>query len=401
MPRLLAPRLLAVCTLPPWPVRDGYSLRVANLLQGLAGRWDVTLLAPGGGVPGVADWAPLAVSGPGVSYPWRFDDRPLAAAIGAAARVRPPDRALVWPGAEAAWLAVPGRPPAVLDMIDCNPLEFARAARAAPGWRDRARNATEAAVAARHARRAVRGFGATACVREADAAWLARLGGRPVHVMPNGVALPDRPMPEDARPTVVFAGTLDYAPNVDAVAFMARDVWPRVRGMAPGARWVIAGRRPVAAIGALHGRDGIEVRPDVADMAAEVGAGWVAVAPMRTGVGLKNKVLEAWACARPVVLTPMATNGLRMPPGHEALVQAGGAGIADAVVGLLRDGAARARLGDAGDGGARLHLGGGRGADGRAAAGWDVIGCPRASDEPPAGIVGPHGLPQLVFVKFP
>ena len=197
------------------------------------------------------------------------------------------------------------------------------------------------------ARRAVRGFGATVCVGEADAAWMARLGGCPVHVVPNGVDVPEQATPEDPRPTVVFAGTLDYAPNADAVAFIARDIWPIVRAAVPGARWVVVGRRPGAGIRALHGCDGIEVRPDVPDMAAELQAAWVALAPMRAGVGLKNKVLEAWACARPVVLTPLAMNGLVLPPGHGGLVQAGALGLADAVVALLRDGVARKRLGQA------------------------------------------------------
>lgn len=86
---------------------------------------------------------------------------------------------------------------------------------------------------------------------------------------------------------------------------------------------------------------------DVDDMASELQAAWVAVAPMRAGVGLKNKVLEAWACARPVVLTPLAMNGLTLPPDHAGLVQAGAAGIADAVAMLLGDGAAREELGRA------------------------------------------------------
>ncbi len=343
------PRLFAVCTLPPWPIGDGYSLRVANLLQRLAARWEVTLLAPlgprGEALPGTAERVPLTLAGAGLSYPWRFDNAPLIAAIGRCVAARP-DRALVWPGAEAAWLASAARVPAVLDMIDCNVLEFVSNFRDARGL-DRARDAKEAVIAAVHARRAVRGFGVTACVGERDAAWMARLGGRGVEVIPNGVALPDLLGPEHAAPTVVFVGTLDYPPNVDAVAFAAASVWPMIRAAVPEARWVIAGRRPVAAIRALDGRDGVEVRAEVLDMAAELQAAWVAIAPMRTGVGLKNKVLEAWACARPVVLTPLAMNGLTLPPGHAGLVQATVDGMAGAVVRLLRDRPARERLGDA------------------------------------------------------
>lgn len=338
-------RLLAIGTLPLWPIRDGYSLRAANLLAVLARRWEITLLAPGGTPPGVIEHMPLVLAGGGSSYPWRFDNGPLIAAIERCVAARP-DRALVWPGAESAWLASRAWVPAVLDMIDCNPLEFGRAAWAA-GGRDRAWNLREAVVAAVHARRAVRGFGTTTCVGEADAAWLSRLGGRAVAMVPNGVALPSAAVPEYPCATVVFAGTLDYPPNMDAVAFIAAEIWPRIRAAVPGARWVIAGRRPVAAIRSLDGRDGVDIRADVADMAVELQSAWVALAPMRTGVGLKNKVLEAWACARPAVLTPMAMNGLRVPPGHARLVQAGAQELAQAAIALLRDRAARHRLGGA------------------------------------------------------
>jgi glycosyltransferase involved in cell wall biosynthesis len=336
-------RLLAIGALPLWPIRDGYSLRAANILAVLARRWEITLLAPGATPPGVIEHVPLVLAGEGSSYPWRFDNAPLIAAIARCVAARP-DRALVWPGAESAWLASRARVPAVLDMIDCNPLEFGRAAWAG-GGRDRVWNLREAVTAAVHARRAVRGFGATACVAGADAAWMSRLGGRTVAMVPNGVALPSGAAPEHPCPTIVFAGTLDYSPNVDAAAFAAAEIWPRVRAAVPDARFVIAGRRPVAPIRMLNGRDGIEVRADVDDMAAEMQSAWVALAPMRTGVGLKNKVLEAWACARPAVTTPMAMNGLKLPPGHAQLVQAAAPGLAQAAVALLRDPAARHRLG--------------------------------------------------------
>ena len=345
------PRLLAVCTLPPWPIRDGYSLRVANLLRRLARRWEVTLLAPGRAPPpGVARHVPLLLDGPGLSYPWRFDSRPLATALQAALPTARPDRALGWPGAEDAWLRAGPPVPAVFDMIDCNPREFWAEARA--GWgaswgRDRLRAGRECVLAAMAARRAVRGFAATVCAGGADAAWAARLGGRAVHTVPNGVARPDAAGAEDPRPTVIFAGTLDYPPNVDAVAWAAASVWPGIRARVPDARWVIAGRRPVAAVRALDGRNGIEVRGEVADMAAELHAAWVALAPMRTGTGIKNKVLEAWACARPAVMTRRACNGLVVPPGHAGLVQDGAAGMAEAAAALLRDADARRRLGRA------------------------------------------------------
>jgi len=338
------PTLLAICTIAPWPVRDGYSLRVFNLLRELASQWTVTLLAPlgpdGTGLvaPEIADHIPIALNGPGLTYPWRFNQRELRAAVHHIVQTRRPHRALVWPGAEAAWFSQRNLPPAVMDMIDSNSLEFWRALLMSTDPRERFYNLREFCIATWCAYRTVRAFAATICVGERDAAWMARTGRhQTVHVVPNGVELPSETslVEEVGHPTLCFTGTLNYAPNIDAVLFAAAEIWPRIRSAIPDASFVIAGRSPVPDIAALDGRAGIRVEADVTDMQSVIGRSWVSIAPMRVGAGIKNKVLEAWACARPVVMTPMATSGLALPSSHRALVHNDAAALAEAVIGLF------------------------------------------------------------------
>ena len=342
------PSLLAVCTLPPWPVLNGYSLRVSHLLEHLAAQWSITLIAPpiDAVPPAIARHVPVTLPNSGATYPWRFDQTELRAALDRVVADGTFDRALIWPGAEALWFGRHGLPRAVVDIIDCNPLEFWRGLLSYRDLRQRYRALREIVVATRCARRMVRSYAATVCVGEADARWLRCIGGRDtVHVIPNGAAIPDSAVPEAPVPTLSFTGALDYQPNIEAVLYGADAIWPRILAARPDARFVIAGRDPAPEIRALAARTNIEIAANVPDMAQVLGQSWVLIAPMRCGVGIKNKVLEAWACARPVVMSSIATNGLIVPPDHASLVGASADAMADAVLRLFNDPGERQRLG--------------------------------------------------------
>jgi glycosyltransferase involved in cell wall biosynthesis len=100
---------------------------------------------------------------------------------------------------------------------------------------------------------------------------------------------------------------------------------------------------------------GVEVLGEVPDMTAVLRQAWVAVAPMRTGAGIKNKVLEAWAVGTPVVMSPAAANGLLLGPAAAGLVEDDPARMAEVVARLLTDTPERRRLGAAAHGLALEH----------------------------------------------
>ncbi len=350
----MRPSLLAVTPLAPWPMRDGHTLRVAQLLAELSHLWAITLVAPAGPVPAaVAEHVLVAEPAGGSTRPWHFDAGPLGLGVDHAARARRFDGAVVWAGAEAVWFDRPHLPPAVVDLIDCNALEFWRAARTCSGARAKLVQLRELAASIPYARRTFRSFAATVCVAPTDAKWLRAMGGGGrVHVVPNGVALRSPPPAPAPDPVLAFTGSLDYHPNVDAAVLAAREIWPLIQKAQPGARFVIAGRQPVEAVRSLGSEPGISVEGDIPDMAAVFARTRVAIAPMRAGSGIKNKILEAWAASRPVVMTPVAASGLALPAGHKELVCSGGDALGKTAAWLLSDPAAAARLGAA----ARMHV---------------------------------------------
>lgn len=127
----------------------------------------------------------------------------------------------------------------------------------------------------------------------------------------------DPPYPTD-RLNFVFTGTMDYPPNVDAVRWFARDILPIMRRSAP-ANFHIVGSSPSAEVRALAG-DGIFVTGRVPDVRPYVAHATAAVAPMRIARGIQNKVLEAMAMGRPVVVTPDALEGIDAVPGRDLLL---------------------------------------------------------------------------------
>ena len=166
-----------------------------------------------------------------------------------------------------------------------------------------------------------------------------------IHHLDNGVNTdyfsPDRAYEtpyEDATINVVFTGTMDYWPNVQAVIWFADHVWPRVHSAVPLARFVIVGAKPVPAVSSLARRPGIAVTGRVPDVRPYLAHGAVVVVPSRISPGVQNKVLEAMAMAKPVIATAQALEGLDVAAGREVLVAADGDGFSEALVRLLTSG---------------------------------------------------------------
>jgi sugar transferase (PEP-CTERM/EpsH1 system associated) len=122
------------------------------------------------------------------------------------------------------------------------------------------------------------------------------------------------------RLNFVFTGTMDYPPNIDAVTWFAEAILPVIRRTRPDAAFHIAGLNPAPPVQALTAIEGVFVTGRVPDMRPYIAHASAGVAPMRIGRGIQNKVLEAMAMARPVVVTYDALTGIDAIPGEEVLL---------------------------------------------------------------------------------
>jgi sugar transferase (PEP-CTERM/EpsH1 system associated) len=179
-------------------------------------------------------------------------------------------------------------------------------------------------------RRITDAFDRSLLVSTAEAAVLSRLAparADRIQGISNGVdhryfhlAASWEPPFDSSPPAFVFTGTMDYAPNIDAVTWFASEVLPLIQKTAPNARFVVVGANPTPAVLRLGQRRGVTVTGHVPDVRPYLAHATAAVAPLRIARGIQNKVLEAMAMARPVVLTAAALEGIAAVPGQEVLL---------------------------------------------------------------------------------
>lgn len=188
---------------------------------------------------------------------------------------------------------------------------------------------------------------AVVAVSEQDAAALRRLRhGTTVTVVPNGIDTSRYTVvAHQGKPNLLFVGTLDYRPNVDAVLWCLNDILPRVRRAVPQVWLTLVGRSPAPQVQQVAAqREDVLLLPDVPDVRPYLAKASVCVVPMRMGSGVRLKVLEAMAAGVPIVSTTLGVSGLAVRPGEHALVADTAQAFADAIVALLRDRALRERL---------------------------------------------------------
>jgi len=177
-----------------------------------------------------------------------------------------------------------------------------------------------------------------------------RLAGPRAVTLPNGVDLDRfRPAGRDPEPRrVLFIGSFAHLPNLMAIEFFLKDVWPSLRGVR---LHIVAGARHEYFLS--HYRDrvavnldqpGVELEGFVADVRPAYERAAVVIAPLVASAGTNIKILEAMAMGRAIVSTPAGVNGLDLEPGEDFLLTRTGAEMSAGIERLLADPGARHRL---------------------------------------------------------
>jgi glycosyltransferase involved in cell wall biosynthesis len=347
-------RILLVSEMIPWlPSHDGFRVSPANLIRNLSRRHEVHLIAlsRGGESKEQSEWSreycrsfSIFPSDRGMRARMRVmtgaADPSLARFVSDAVEKFRPEVLHLEGGGLAPLLGAAARGvPAVLSVHDSKALRFKEFAGFTTAPRKRIRLKLLSVLARRHEQRWFGSADRVVVTSPFDADALSgSVGADRIVSIPYGVDLEyyaRRQPPEAGR--IVFTGNMNWPPNEDAAEHFVRDIMPGIQARVPDASFWIVGAEPSARVQKLAGIAGVHVTGTVADIRPWIWSATVYASPLRFGLGVKNKILEAMASGAAIVATPRSLSGTPLIDGRDVLIADGDAKFAEAVVRLLSD----------------------------------------------------------------
>jgi len=274
--------------------------------------------------------------------PAYFFSRTMSSKVREAVRTRSYDLIFAFSSSMVQYVPSGTSIPTILDMIDVDSdkwAQYGQESRSAMAWLWKIESRRLAEIE----RRAVKEFSATLVCTDAEAAVLQRSeASAKVLVLENEFNTdyfdPEKvKLPKDIaawQPYIIFTGTMDYLPNIDAVTFFCREVFPRPKKKAPNLRFVIAGRNPVRSVRRLGKDPAIHVTGSTPDIRPYLKGAVAAVAPLRIARGVQNKILEALAMGLPVAASRKAAAALSERMAAHLIVEDDPERLADALAKL-------------------------------------------------------------------
>ncbi len=207
--------------------------------------------------------------------------------------------------------------------------------------------ALEAARMSRYEQRALGRFHHIIAVSENDRQQMLEMDPSvEITVVPTGVDIEQfqvAPPSSAAPPRIVFTGSMDWEPNIDAVEYFCEQIWPRVLAEFPDAIFQIVGRHPFEKVLRLASKS-VQVTGTVPSVTDYLRDATVVVVPLRIGGGTRLKIYEAMAMGKALVSTSIGAEGLTFQNARDLLLADEASSFAEAILLFLRDAQVRRRF---------------------------------------------------------
>jgi glycosyltransferase involved in cell wall biosynthesis len=199
----------------------------------------------------------------------------------------------------------------------------------------------------RYERRALTDFDLGLVCSEADRiSYRELVPGKRLVLFPNSVDT-EAFRPEETERLegkIIFTGTLWYEPNTDAARWLARDIFPLIRQDFPDMKLLIVGDHPPNVVRSLSLQPGISVTGAVEDIRPYLRQALIFAAPIRTGSGTRQKILDAMAVGLPVISTSVGCEGLEVEEGENVCLAETPEEFREKAARLIRDTEFRSRI---------------------------------------------------------
>jgi glycosyltransferase involved in cell wall biosynthesis len=173
-----------------------------------------------------------------------------------------------------------------------------------------------------------------------------RWGLKGVVKVPNAVKIPEA-QPMTSEQTLLFLGSYNYKPNIDAAEFLIQQIWPFVHRAMPKATLIIAGSPPDRISSYRAGIKGVRFAGFVKDLDGLYRQSRVVCAPILSGGGTRVKIIEAAAYGKPIVSTRIGAEGIEMQDGCGIFLRDDPKSFAEACIRLLNDYESCEQMGEA------------------------------------------------------
>jgi len=360
----------------PYPPNAGKRIRTWNLLHRLACRHSISLLCYGR----PSDPAATVVQNAGITLHlvepqadltgWRlhlclflnlFSPYPFSVAKHFSSRFQRELQALLegesWDLIQCEWtpyvrfVSEPGRVPLLVATHNVESQIWARRARHTQNPFAKVFFKTQEWKMRWFEKRALLRASATTAVTAPDVETLRGWGIGAITLVPNGADLePSSPVPDVERENeILILASLDWYPNVDALEYFIKNIFPIVRTRRPESILRIVGRKPPESLKKwLTGMPGVDFVGEVENARWHLDRATVVIVPLRIGGGSRIKILEALAAGKAVVCTSIGAEGLDVVSGEHLIIADLPGEFALRVEELLASKVARRKLGNRG-----------------------------------------------------
>lgn len=168
-----------------------------------------------------------------------------------------------------------------------------------------------------------------------------------INVIPYGVdSIHFKPMPDkDNDSSLIFVGDMSTPSNIESVLYFYNMMYPHIKAKISSIKLYIVGRNPSNNILKLSEDKSVIVTGYVEDVRSYIANSSVVIAPMVSGTGIKNKILEGMSMAKPVVTTSIGAEGIALTNGINGIIENEPDRLVEAIIQLLSDNDKRHEMG--------------------------------------------------------